>query len=265
MKSLLFLVSLTLLVLPATSLFILAPIYAYPGTSASAWSNITAAIAAYPKVHWQTIVNPNSGPGAVDSSGYPTDSNYIAAIAKLNSYPNVQTLGYVDTDYGRRAYSAVTHDIDLYAKWASYTKANITIDGIFFDDVNNTAATPIYTYYKNVSAYAYATVPTDVTPVVFNPGALAPTQLFSYADTIVEYEGTFANYKNDTTIKTIPAAYRGQSAIIINSTPSTANIASLVHTMILYGIEGVYFSADCCYNSFDGTLEKKQAAAVQAG
>ena len=264
MKSLLILSPLFLLVLPTTSLFILLPLNLYPGTSSSAWINITDTLAAYPKLKWQVIVNPNSGPGK--SGGSPADPNYITAIAKLNSYNNVQTLGYVDTLYTQRAYSAVTTDINTYASWSNYAGANISIQGIFFDDVNNTAADPVYTYMHNASAYAYATVPSDVTPVVFNPGALGPTQLFDYCDTMVEFENTFANYKNKSTILTIPSDYRDQSAIIINSTPvNTANIPSLVHTMAYYGIEAVYFSADCCYNAFDKTLLMALAAAVQAG
>ena len=213
---------------------------------------------------WQVIVNPNSGPGTTGPA--PADPNYITAIATLNSYPNVQTIGYVDTLYTRRAYSAVTTDINTYASWSDYQDANISIAGIFFDDVNNTASKQVYTYMSNASAYAYATVPSDVTPVVFNPGALAPTKLFSYCDTMVEFENTFANYKNETTIETIPEDYRGQSAIIVNDTPvKTADIASLVHTMAVDGVEAVYFSADCCYNAFDKTLLMELAAAVQAG
>lgn len=261
MKFLLFLLPLFAFIGPTISLTILLPLYLYPGNSASAWNNVTAAIAAYPKVQWQIIVNPNSGPG---TTGYP-NQDYIAGITKLNSYKNVQTLGYVDTDYTRRTYSAVTSDISVYAHWSSYTKSNISIAGIFFDDVNNTAATAVYTYMHNASAYAYATVPSDITPVVFNPGSLAPTQLFSYCDLMVEFENSFANYKNDTTIATIPNAYRDQSAIIIYNTPTTANIKSLVHTMAIDGIGAVYFSKDCCYNSFDPTLLSQQAAAVQAG
>lgn len=261
MKSLVFLFPFFIFILPTTSLFILLPLYLYPGTSASAWSNVTAAMAAYPNVQWQVVVNPNSGPG---TTTYP-DQNYITAIAKLNSYKNVQTLGYVDTRYTQRAYSAVMADISVYASWASYTSADISIDGIFFDDVNSTATSSVYTYMHNASAYAYATVPSDVTPVVFNPGALAPTQLFNYCDTMVEFENSFSNYKNDSTIATIPAGYRSQSAIIVNSTPKTANVQSLVHTMAQDGVEAVFFSADCCYNAFDSTLLMKLAAAVQAG
>lgn len=262
MKFLLSLLPLFALILSTTSLFILAPLYVYPGTSASAWNNVTAAIAAYPNVQWQIIVNPGSGPG---TTGYPTDQNYITGIAKLNSYQNVQTLGYVDTNYTLRAFTDVTADISVYAHWSSYTEANISIAGIFFDDVNNTAASAVYTYMHNASAYANSTVPSDITPVVFNTGTLAPPQLFSYCDTVVEFENPFSNYKNDTTIGTIPSEYRGQSAIIVYNTPTTANVKSLVHTMALNGVEAVYFGADRYYNTTDATLLMQLAAAVQAG
>ena len=267
MKSMLLLLPF-LIALPATSLFILLPLYIYPGTSASAWSAATAAIAAYPKVHWQVIVNPNSGPGATDTNGYPTDQNYIAAIAKLNSYANVQTLGYVDTKFTQRAYSGVIADINTYAAWTGYSKANISIAGIFFDDVNNTMSTAgsaaVATYMRNASTYAYANVPSDITPVVFNPGSLAPTGLFGYCDTMVEFENAQANYANVSTINTIPSAYRDQSAIIAYNTAGNANVKSLVHTMAINGIEAVYFTSDCCYNALNGTLLMQLAAAVQA-
>lgn len=261
MKSFLLLFPLTL-ALPTTALFILLPLYIYPGTSASAWSNATAAIAAYPQVQWQVVVNPNSGPG---TTGYPTDQNYITGISKLNSYANVKTLGYADTSFTNRAYSAVISDINVYASWASYTKANISIAGIFFDDVNNTASSAVNTYMHNASAYAYANVPSDITPVVFNPGSLAPTQLFSYCDTMIEFENAFSVYKNATTIGTIPSAYRDQSAILVYNTTGTANVKSLVHTMAIDGVEAVYFTSDCCYNALNGTLLMQLAAAVQAG
>lgn len=263
MKSLPLLAPLAL-ALPTSSLFILLPLYIYPDTSASAWSSATAAIAAYPKVQWQVIVNPDSGPG---TTGYPTDQNYITGISMLNSYPNVKTLGYVDTSNTNRAYSAVVSDIDVYASWANYpnTSYNISIAGIFFDDVNNTVSEAVTTYMHNASAYAYATVPSDITPVVFNPGALAPTTLFSYCDTMVEFENVSSIYENDSTIATIPSAYRGQSAIVVHDTAPSTNVKSLVHTMAVDGIEAMYFTSDCCYNALNGTLLMQLAEAVQAG
>ncbi|MCJ1453224.1 hypothetical protein MMC28_003570 [Mycoblastus sanguinarius] len=255
------------------SMFILLPLYADPSGVPSAWSNVTAAIAAYPKVHWQVIINPDSGPGTMS---YPTDPNYIAGISKLNSYPNVITLGYVDTSYSNRAYSSVTSDIDVYASWASYTNANISIGGIFFDDVvgQNAGTNAVVTYYHNASAYAYEQVPSDVTPVVFNPGSLGPQQLFQYCDTMVEFESPLSSYQGVTTIKTIPSGYADQSAILVYNATATANVNSLVHTMAQNGVEAVYIDYGYCtykggitgcYNSFNLAYLKQLAAAVMAG
>lgn len=264
-----------LLALPATSLFILLPLYEYPGQSASAWSNVTAAIAAYPNVPWQVIINPNSGPGTNPNS-YPTDPNYITGISKLNSYPNVITLGYTDTGFTQTPYAQVISNISTYAYWSSYTKANISIGGIFFDDVSNSGAKAAVTYYRNASAYAYANVPSDVTPVVFNPGSLGPTALFNYCDTMVEFESPLASYNNTnaTTIKTLPSAYLSQSTIIIYNTTATTNVQSLVHTMAQYKIGAVYLDpGSCtykgqptgCYNYLGLTNLTQLAAAMMAG
>lgn len=272
MKSLIFL-ALCWLALPSTSMFILLPLYIYPGTSASAWSNVTAAIAAYPTVQWQVIINPNSGPG---TASFPSDPNYITGISNLNKYPNVITLGYIDTAYASRAYSSVASDIDVYAKWTSYTKANISIGGIFFDDVvgADAATNSILTYYHNISTYVYATVPSTVTPVVFNPGAAGPIQLFDYCDTMVEFENALSSYHNVTTIKALPSGYADQSAIIIYNATATTDVKSLVHTMSTNGVEAVYFDYGACfyqgrptgcYNVTSLTNLKLLAAAVLAG
>lgn len=247
--------------LPAQSLFVLLPLYIYPGTSASAWSSVYSTVAAYPKVQFQIVVNPNSGPGA----GPVPDSNYIPAIAKLNSYSNVKTLGYVDTNYTNRAYSSVIADINTYANWSSYKQANISMAGIFFDDVTANTSTAAHQYMRNVSSYAYKTVPSQVTPVIFNPGAIIDTTYFGYCDTMIEYEGSFAKYANQTTINMIPSAYLKQTAIVIYSTSGTANVKSLIHTMSVDAVEAVYFTSDCCYNAINGTLLNQVAAAVAAG
>jgi len=273
MKSFLVLAPL-LLALSATSMFILLPLHEYPGTSASAWSNVTAAIAAYPKVQWQVIINPDSGPGTNLTNPYPTDPGYIAGISKLNSYPDVITLGYVDTSFTKTPYSTVISNISVYAEWASYTKANISIGGIFFDDVNDTDSATVSNYYGNASAYAYANVPSAVTPVIFNPGNPGPTKLFDHCDTMVEFEDLVSKYQNVPTIDNLPSEYLDQSAIILYNTTAATDIESLVHSMSQNGIEAVYFDyGSCtyndeptgCYNHTSLTNLKKLAAAVMAG
>lgn len=254
-----------LLAVQTSSLFIVLPLYQWPDINASAWSNAFAAIEAYPQVQWQAIVNPGSGPGVVDSQSYPTDSTDITGIARLNNYTNVITLGYVHTSWGQRPLSNLTSEIDIYATWASYPTANISIDGIFFDEVNAQPSPDNLTYYQNASSYAYANIPSAVTQVMFNPGMLASAQLFHFCDTMIEFENPFSNYQNETTIDTIPSADRAKSGIMIYDFPTTADVCSLVHTMAEDGVGAVYMGTDCCYKTYDETLLKELAAAVLAG
>ena len=110
------------LALPSHSLSIIFPLYLYPGDNASAWSDVTSTIEAYPTVQWQIIVNPNSGPG---TTGYPSDPNIITGVAKLNSYSNVNTVGYVDTAHASKDVADVNAEVDTYASWAGYAAADI--------------------------------------------------------------------------------------------------------------------------------------------
>ncbi|KAL8961661.1 MAG: hypothetical protein Q9193_001817 [Seirophora villosa] len=253
-----FIVSLFLSV-PCHSIFVLVPLYLYPNADASAWSNITAAIAGNTEAQWQIIVNPNSGPGT-----YPPDVNYIAAVSRLNSYPNVVTLGYVATGYTNVPYDTITSQIDVYAQWASYPSADISIDGIFFDEVSNTAAEDVYPYYRQAAEYVKDNLPSNVSPVVFNPGTSAPAQLFDYADTVVQYENAFSSYRDKETIAAFQPGFNDQTGIIVHTTPNNADVNSLVRSMVEEGIQSVYFGADCCYHVFSSELLTLLASAVSA-
>ena len=90
--------ALTGLCAPVLSSFVLLPLYIYP--SPTAWAPVYDAVQNNPTVKFQIVVNPNSGPGA-----YPPDASYIDGVSKLNSYPNVLTIGYVATTYGQRPYA----------------------------------------------------------------------------------------------------------------------------------------------------------------
>ena len=76
------------------------------------------------------MINPASGPG---SSILP-DSNWIREITKLNSYKNVQSIGYVAITYGKRPLDAVIEDINHYTQWAS-GDPGLKIQGVFIDEV----------------------------------------------------------------------------------------------------------------------------------
>jgi len=105
---------------------VLLPLYIYP--SPSSWQPLYNAIASYPNVNFQVVVSPNVGPG----SGIP-DSNYIAGLAKLNGYGNVQTFGYIYSGYGNRLLSSMESDVNVYQQWNQYNTSDIHIDGVFVD------------------------------------------------------------------------------------------------------------------------------------
>jgi hypothetical protein len=143
---------------------VVVPLYIYP--LPGAWDVLTTSISANPGLNFQVIVNVDSGPG---ESQYPT-SDYVAAIARLNSYANCHTTCYVQTGYTSRPIDDVKRDIKTCDGWKKYTSANIRMKGIFFDDVvydyNSTTAA----YMRSISEYARKLM--GSTTLTFNPGAV---------------------------------------------------------------------------------------------
>lgn len=194
---------------------------------------------------YQIVINPNTGPG---TTSLPTDANIIAGIAKLNTYPNVHTVGYVETYHGNRDISLVNADTSAYASWANYPGANIAIGGIYYDDVgivdvttpSNSMNGSIFSYYANATTYARTAFKSPI-DIVFNPGTRAPAQLFNYADTVVEFEDSFANYEAQGIIGQIPAGLRGKSAVQIYNTPEGADVGGVVGNLTASGVGGVFW------------------------
>jgi hypothetical protein len=75
------------------------------------------------------IVNPSSGPG----SSTP-NTQYATAVRRLDTYSNVQKVGYVPTHYANRNITAVLDDVAMYANWTA-TSTALGMDGIFFDEI----------------------------------------------------------------------------------------------------------------------------------
>ena len=109
-------------------------------------------VSAYPTLNFTVIVNPNSEPG---SSQYP-NSDYISQIQKLNSYPNVRTVGYVRTGYSSRNVTDVISDVATYSGWSSQSatvvaKKSIFMHGIFFDEVPSAYTTDVASYLQTIN------------------------------------------------------------------------------------------------------------------
>lgn len=79
------------------------------------------------------IVNPNSGPG---DNALPSH-DYLREIPKLNSYSNVQTVGYMKIDWCRRPLSETFADIGTFASWSSSGCTGLYVEGVYVDETPN--------------------------------------------------------------------------------------------------------------------------------
>jgi hypothetical protein len=105
----------------------------------------------HPRQNFTIILNPNSGPG---STPYPSD-DYVAQIQKLNTFPNVQTLGYIHTSYAQRDVQSVLKDVSTYSGWAKGSvDANMpgfAVHGIFVDEVASVYSPEAAEYLQTVN------------------------------------------------------------------------------------------------------------------
>ena len=97
------------------------------------------------------VVNPNDGPVVNSSTG---EADYFREIPKLNSYKNIRTIGYVPTNYAKRPVNDVYSDINIWASWAENTTADISMQGIFFDECPNTYTAEIGQFMQQIDTYA---------------------------------------------------------------------------------------------------------------
>jgi len=90
---------------------------------------------AHADINFTIVVNPFNGPGPTQ---YPDDI-LITGIGKLNTYKNIQLVGYVRTSWATRDLSMVLADVSTYFGWSTFQDSHsnastIAISGIFFDE-----------------------------------------------------------------------------------------------------------------------------------
>ncbi|KAJ5164367.1 Spherulation-specific family 4 [Penicillium coprophilum] len=236
---------------------LLVPLYSWPDTNA--WNTIYDTIAAHASIPFYLIINPSSGPGNTE---YPEDV-FITAIAKLNSYPNTQVLGYTYTKQGTRDSSEVEKDIDTYSKWATYAGQNIRLSGIFFDEAPDGEDPSKLAYFQNLSRKSKSS---SLNTVVFNPGVKLKADVakwFEAADFIVEYENTYANWvARDPDEHLSTSEYHGKDAVILNQTPEDASVDDVVRLAKDMGLGAIYLASDDDYMSL-ATVPKVAVAVAQ--
>ncbi|KAH7400446.1 spherulin 4-like cell surface protein [Cadophora sp. MPI-SDFR-AT-0126] len=196
---------------------ILLPLYIYPETNSS-WMPLFRAIESRPQLKFIVVVNPSSGPG---STTFP-DVQYSSEIEKLNSYQNVQTIGYVRTDYANRNITTVLFEISTYAGWAS-NSSGLAMHGIFFDEAPHQFVPEAVEYMHTVGqAVKDANGLQGDKIVVRNPGVVPDTRFNdTNTDITVVFEQSYSVYTD--LVKSLVAlpGDRSQYSYMINSIPSS--------------------------------------------
>ncbi|KAK2612537.1 hypothetical protein QQS21_001475 [Conoideocrella luteorostrata] len=113
--------------------WVVMPLYYYPISEAT-WKPLYDAISVSPDINFLVIVNPNSGPGAGPLPG----NDYVSEVPKLNSFPNVRTVGYVRIHYCRKPLEETCSEIDRYAGWdRHHSIPGLYVEGIYVDETPN--------------------------------------------------------------------------------------------------------------------------------
>ncbi|TGO28433.1 hypothetical protein BPAE_0028g00800 [Botrytis paeoniae] len=237
------------------SLSILLPLYIYP--LPLAWNWLLTTIPLYSSITYTLVINPSTGPGALNS--FP-DSSYIDAIASLNAFDNVQLLGYVDTAYMHRSVEDVVAEVDTYNHWQSNPSKDIHMHGIFFDDCVSNWNASTSQFMSTIASSAHANNLT----VTFNPGVLADPAFFSLADNILMIEDTYNASKALPSIDSIPPNQRSKSSVMFHHFPGSASDQStFVKEILKRGINSLYITTKDYVSQSD--LWTQFNAAISAG
>jgi hypothetical protein len=213
------------------------PLYIYP--TPGAWDPLTTSVTANPDVNFQVIINYESGPGAAQ---YP-DSTYIAAIANLNSFANVQNICYVHTSWANRALADVETDVSTCAGWASYPDADIHMDGIFFDEAVAEYNATTAEYMNSITAFARNALGSGRDTIVFNPGEQVATEWYSIADYVVAFENSYSAY-SASVLSSVPSEVRAQSQFIVYSFTGDDSAQTTLIDDLVAGDIGAIFATD---------------------
>src|SRR5215510_1813668 len=143
------------------------PLFVYP--TRAEWNTCVTVKSKYPAVPMIACFNPSSGVGGSQNA------DYVNGVGKLKA-AGIKMIGYVYTSYGSRDPVACKAEIDKYKTWYN-------VDGIFFDEMSNTAGKE--QYYKDLTAYVKSKA---MTITIGNPGTSTRESFVGSVDTILIYE-----------------------------------------------------------------------------
>ncbi|KAL4736909.1 Spherulation-specific family 4-domain-containing protein [Aspergillus similis] len=234
------------------------PLYIYPETN-STWAPLYNAISTHPNLQFLVVLNPSSGPG---NSSTP-DETYQTAIQRLDTYPNVQKIGYVRTNYAQRNVSEVLTDVSTYSGWQSQS-ADLAMAGIFFDESPHQYAAETVEYLERINAAVInASGIEGKKTVIHNPGTIPDSQLILNTTSItVVFEQSYDHYKTSQESRLnalADSAGRDSWAYIFHSVPQMSNTSM---DSFVRGIsrQAAYLFATTrateYYERFDASLEE---------
>ncbi|KAF2963194.1 hypothetical protein GQX73_g10375 [Xylaria multiplex] len=215
---------------------VLLPLYVYPsaeyGDGAANWQPALAAIAASPNTPWLAVVNPANGPGATGEPGNG-DANYVSGVSQLNAHDNVQTIGYVRTDYGAAPAEELHANITT---WASWTAGDVGVSGIFFDE----ASAADFDYLSAAITFARTAFGARQIVAACNFGAAVGAEFYDICDVVVVFESYLNNpeypaYEGADTLdaNTPDFSYRPQAAVIVHDFVGSAADGQSADTALL--------------------------------
>ncbi|KAK3045987.1 hypothetical protein LTR09_012486 [Extremus antarcticus] len=208
---------------PAT---ILLPLYIYP--SSGRWEPLSAAVERYGDVNFTVIINPLSGPGNSATPG----NEYPSAIRRLNSAPNVQTVGYVRTGYTDRNINDVVDDVATYSGW-SKVDSGLSVSGIFFDETPHDFSRRKQQFLITANeAVKNATGLREPKLIIHNPGTIPDARLNDpLTDVTVVFESSFDQYQElEEDLQSLPGD-RSSRSIMVHSLPSGKSVDSVLQSM----------------------------------
>ncbi|KAM3424845.1 hypothetical protein BST61_g6823 [Cercospora zeina] len=195
---------------------VLLPLYEYP--EESAWDPLYSAIESSSGLDFLVIINPDSGPGGMNTA---PGAEFSPGIEKLNNYSNVQTVGYVHTGYGTRPVMEIVQDIKTYARW-SEIHSSLAMHGIFFDEAASEYTPENVEHLYTINQFAKnSTGIREPRTVIHNPGVLPDARLTTNnTDITVTFEQSLQEFhKMHASLKDSPFN-RTASAFIVHSAGS---------------------------------------------
>lgn len=157
----------------AAALTLAVPAYFHPAVAPEQWERL---VSLAPSIRF-VIVNVHNGPGD------ELDASYLPVVDALRA-AGIRTLGYVDTDYGRREPAVIEQEVSAY-------RDRYGLQGVFMDQVSS-GLEQLDHYAQCVVAARTAGAPF----VVLNAGAEPHPGYVDLANITVTFEGPWSKYKS---------------------------------------------------------------------